>query len=80
QRAAAGVQYTHARCCSLLQKALDAGITAELSYDASALCDDEAQEVLRLIARFPETVREAALRYEPSIVTRHVTPPSAMSR
>lgn len=67
------VQYTHARCCSLLQKARDAGVTPDLAYDASALCDDEAQEVLRLIARFPEVVREAALRYEPSILTRHVT-------
>ena len=32
-----------------------------------------AQELLRQISRFPETVREAANRYEPSIITRAVT-------
>ena len=64
------VQYTHARCCSALRKAegLD---PAEPDY--SALSDDYAQELLRLLSRFPETVRDAAARYEPSIVTRAVT-------
>ena len=64
------VQYTHARCCSALSKA--AGLApAEPDYDA--LADDYAQELLRQLSRFPETVREAAARYEPSIVTRAVT-------
>ncbi|MDR0928769.1 MAG: arginine--tRNA ligase [Oscillospiraceae bacterium] len=65
------VQYAHARCCSLLRKAEAAGIAPDAA-DGAALCDEEAQEVLRLIARFPETVREAAERYEPSLVTRQV--------
>ena len=34
---------------------------------------DEQKELLRQLSRFPETVREAAARYEPSIVTRAVT-------
>ena len=40
---------------------------------AGARADDYAQELLRLLSRFPETVRDAAARYEPSIVTRAVT-------
>ena len=64
------VQYTHARCCSALRKA-EALAPAQPDYDA--LSDDEAQELLRQLSRFPETVREAAARYEPSIVTRAVT-------
>jgi len=64
------VQYTHARCCSALRKA--EGLEAA-EPDYSALSDDYAQELLRQLSRFPETVREAANRYEPSIITRAVT-------
>ena len=64
------VQYTHARCCSALRKAED---LSEAEIDYSGLGDDYAQELLRQLSRFPETVREAAQRYEPSIITRAVT-------
>ena len=63
------VQYTFARCCSVLRKAPE--ITAAPDY--AALKDDEAQALLRLLSRFPETVAEACLRNEPSIVTRATT-------
>ena len=63
------VQYTHARCCSLLRKA--EGITVE--PDWSALTDDEAQALLRLLSRFPDVVLDAADKYEPSMITRAVT-------
>ena len=64
------VQYTHARCCSVLRKA------AELSLpdpDYSALQDDEAQDCLRKLGRFPDVIKEAADKYEPSMITRAVT-------
>ena len=64
------VQYTHARCCSVLRKAPDFGGAAP---DWSALTDDEAQALLRLLSRFPDVIREAADKYEPSMVTRAVT-------
>ncbi len=64
------VQYTHARCCSLLRKAEDLSFPAP---DYSGLGDDEAQALLRLIGRFPDTIREAAEKYEPSMITRAVT-------
>ena len=63
------VQYTFARCCSVLRKA--PAITAAPAY--SALTDDEAQALLRLLSRFPEAVAEACLRNEPSMVTRATT-------
>ncbi len=64
------VQYTHARCCSVLRKAADWDLPAP---DWSALTDDEAQTLLRLISRFPDVVKEAADKYEPSMITRAVT-------
>lgn len=63
------VQYTFARCCSVLRKAPE--ITEGPDY--AALTDDESQALLRLLSRFPEAVSEACLRNEPSIVTRATT-------
>lgn len=63
------VQYTHARCCSVLRKAPE-NLPAP---NYAALTDDESQALLRLLSRFPEAVAEACLRNEPSIVTRATT-------
>ncbi|HRX09957.1 MAG TPA: arginine--tRNA ligase, partial [Candidatus Limiplasma sp.] len=65
------VQYTHARCCSVLRKAEAADIDAEPDY--ASLADDAAGELVALLSRFPETVYDAAAKYEPSMVTRAVT-------
>ncbi|MBQ6859291.1 MAG: arginine--tRNA ligase, partial [Clostridia bacterium] len=64
------VQYTHARCCSVLRKA-EAMALPEPNYDV--LCDDEAMALLMQISRFPETVRKAMDANEPSLITRHTT-------
>ncbi|MBO2517352.1 MAG: arginine--tRNA ligase [Clostridiales bacterium] len=63
------VQYTCARCGSVVRKA-----PADLpAPDYSALCDDEAQDLLRLISRFPEAVQKACRDNEPCVVTRATT-------
>lgn len=62
------VQYTHARCCSILRK-LD-GFTPSTAIDHSVLCEPEAIELLREINRFPKVVQDAAEKYEPSVVAR----------
>lgn len=64
------VQYTHARCCSVLRKA-EAFTAAEPDY--SVITDDEAQDVLMLISHFPQVVRKAMEQSEPSMITRHTT-------
>lgn len=61
------VQYTHARCCSLLAKAGE--LDAEADY--AALENPAAQEVVRTLEHFPEVVSEACHRNEPSLVTRY---------
>ena len=64
------VQYTHTRCCSVLRKAAEVELP---EYDVNGLADDEAQHLLRLLSRFPDVVKEAADKYEPSMITRAVT-------
>ncbi len=64
------VQYTHARCCSVLRKASETDLPAP---DWSALTDNEAQALLLLMSRFPDVILEAAEKYEPSMITRAVT-------
>ena len=64
------VQYTHARCCSVLRKAAEMALP-EMDY--AGLDDDEAQHLLRLISRFPDVVKDAADKYEPSMITHAVT-------
>jgi arginyl-tRNA synthetase len=66
------VQYTHARCCSVLRKAREQALP-ENAPDYAALADDYAQELLLLLSRFPEAVLDAADKNEPSIVTRAMT-------
>ncbi|MDR1600653.1 MAG: arginine--tRNA ligase [Oscillospiraceae bacterium] len=69
------VQYTHARCCSVLGKAAAAGLdwSGSQPWSPDALANDEARAVLLLISRFPEAAADAARKYEPSILTRHIT-------
>lgn len=62
------VQYTHARCCSVLRRA--SGGVCEADF--SALENEEAFAVLTLLHAFPDAVREACRRNEPSIITRHI--------
>ncbi|HYH98932.1 arginine--tRNA ligase, partial [Hyalangium sp.] len=60
------LQYAHARTCNVLRK----GGGAPASYDGALLLLPEEQALLRVIARLPEVVREAAEQYEPSLVAR----------
>lgn len=66
------VQYTHARCCSVLRKA-DAALDDNAEANYASLADAAAGELVSLLSRFPEAVHDAAQKYEPSIVTRAVT-------
>ncbi len=61
------VQYSHARACSILRKAGK----YDAAPDYSALSGVDAQNVIRILEQFPETVREAVNRNEPSMVTRY---------
>ena len=61
------VQYTHARACSVLRKAEGVDRSAP---DFAALSDPFSQDVVRLIEQFPDILKSAVNRSEPSMVTR----------
>ena len=69
------MQYTHARASSVLRKAEAEGtdVNSLGDIDPSYLESDSAYALAKLIYRVPEVVIEAADKYEPSILTRHLT-------
>ena len=60
------LQYTYARCNSILQKAPR---TEGVSGDYRALDNAETLRLVKLIGSFPQAVRDAALKYEPSVIS-----------
>ena len=68
------VQYTHARASSVLRKAEAGGtdINSLGDIDPGYLESDSAYALAKLLYRVPEVVVEAAEKYEPSILTRHL--------
>lgn len=66
------VQYSYARGKSILRKATESGISYE-DADLRLLMGNEEFALIKLIQRFNDAVREAANKYEPSVVTRYIT-------
>ena len=69
------VQYTHARACSVLRKAGEADLEKMRSggaADYGYLTSESAYQLVKDLSRVPEVIRDAAEKYEPSILTRHL--------
>jgi len=71
------VQYSHARACSVLEKAKSSTdfanfdvFSTDFAKYAEILTDDESFDVLRLIYNFPDKVIESAEKYEPFLISR----------
>ena len=62
------VQYTHARCCSVVRMDEDFDPTSPVNYDL--ITEQDAIELLKEINRFPAVIKDAAEKYEPSVVAR----------
>lgn len=61
------VQYAHARAMSILRKA---DFTPD-ETKAYPLNDEGSWEVMKYIQRYPETILQAADKYEPSVIAKH---------
>ena len=62
------VQYTHARCCSVVRMDEDFDPASPVNYDL--ITEQDAIELLKEINRFPSVIKDAAEKYEPSVVAR----------
>ncbi len=68
------VQYTYARAASLMRRADKKALAKAQAgdIDVSYIRSDAAYELAKLLEAFPAAVAEAAQKYEPSVVTRHI--------
>ena len=62
------LQYTHARCRSVIKKAGQ----VDGKFDISALDSSSAYEVIKLLNEYDSTVIEAGEKYEPSIISHYL--------
>ena len=62
------LQYTHARCRSVIKKAGQ----VDGKFDISALDSPSAYEVIKLLNEYDSTVIEAGEKYEPSVISHYL--------
>lgn len=69
------VQYAHARICSVFNQLADRGFTCD---DANGLAHlalltaEQERDLLTLMARYPDIITNAAINYEPHLVTNYL--------
>ena len=64
------VQYTHARCASVLR---NAGFDGDFSaFDPEYISGESAYQLVKLLYAFPQVIIDAGEKYEPSVLTRHI--------
>ncbi|SHE22331.1 Arginyl-tRNA synthetase [Bathymodiolus brooksi thiotrophic gill symbiont] len=61
------VQYAHARICSVMEKAQDSG-----QVDLALLNDKYEQALIKQLSRYADTIKNAALNYEPHVVAYYL--------
>ncbi|MCM1395851.1 MAG: arginine--tRNA ligase, partial [Corallococcus sp.] len=65
------LQYTYARCKSIIAKAGMSRL-CKIALDSRALDNAETFRLCKLLAAFPQIVKDAAFKYEPSILSGHL--------
>lgn len=63
------LQYAYARIGRLLEKV---GITPDATTDLTPLVQDEAWAIVKMLARYPNVIQNAADEYEPSFISTYL--------
>jgi arginyl-tRNA synthetase len=67
RNSAPAIQYSHARACSILRKAGGRGG----GHPADVFRAPQERRLVKLLAKFPEVVREAGMRLQPHLLAQH---------
>ena len=60
-------QYTYARCCGILEKANGINVNT-----TPVITTTEEADLLKVLSKFNEAIKEAIKEYEPSVITRYI--------
>ncbi len=66
------VQYTHARACSVLRKAADAGNLPDAKSDLSILKTAKEHELVTLLGQYPDMVTGMTLENKPHVLAQYL--------
>ena len=66
------IQYTHARICSVMRKAAEAGINYATAYMGNVVPSEKEIELIQRLASYPATVAEAGRTYSPAQIANYV--------
>jgi arginyl-tRNA synthetase len=66
------IQYTYARIRSVLRKAADRGIAMNQTIDSKLQVGAKELELIKAIAQFPVTVKEAGDNYSPALIANYI--------
>lgn len=64
------VQYTHARACNILKRADIQSYNSTIDF--SLISDEASFNLCKALAQLPEKIKDAAEKYEPYIISRHL--------
>lgn len=64
------VQYTHARACNILKRAGAEKYSCDVDF--SLVADEASFNLCKALSQLPDKIRDAAEKYEPYIISRHL--------
>lgn len=66
------IQYTYARICSVLRKAVEQGIVLPAELPGSISLSEKEEGLIQLTADFASVIKEAGSEYSPAIVANYI--------